>query len=322
MTGTASTMTTTEHDPYATTAWRDWSCDVRVVVDSNDRERSQAAAAAVRLHMDAVSAAVNRFDPDSEISQLNRTPDRLFALSKLAIELLSCAADVAKFTDGAVVPTLGRQLRDAGYVCDIDTIKERLSPASSPSYSANSGHVELDRRLGCARLSRGTELDLGATAKAWTVDTAVAAAAAAAQCAVVVSIGGDLACSLEHDWPVGVAETEGTEPTQVVTLSHGALATSSVMARRWRVVSADDHDPHWANHIIDPGTGRPVDGPWRTCSVWAPTAVRANALSTAALVWGESAVDQLTERGAAALLIGKDGNATTVGDWPERQEAA
>jgi thiamine biosynthesis lipoprotein len=70
------------------------------------------------------------------------------------------------------------------------------------------------------------------------------------------------------------------------------------------------------HHIIDPRTGRPTDGPWRTVSVAAESAVEANACSTAAIVLGDRAPAWLERQGVAARLIDRDGRVTTLGGWP------
>src|SRR5262249_42741486 len=70
---------------------------------------------------------------------------------------------------------------------------------------------------------------------------------------------------------------------QQVRLSRGGLATSSVTCRRWLRGDAALH------HIIDPRTGLPASGPWRTVSIVAASCAEANAASTAAIVAGDEA---------------------------------
>jgi thiamine biosynthesis lipoprotein len=95
-----------------------------------------------------------------------------------------------------------------------------------------------------------------------------------------------------------------------VQLRNGGLATSTTTVRRWRRAGRTMH------HIVDPATGLPADGPWRTVSVAAPTALAANVASTAALVRGTDAPDWLTEHGLAARLIRRDGTVLSTVGWP------
>jgi thiamine biosynthesis lipoprotein len=52
-------------------------------------------------------------------------------------------------------------------------------------------------------------------------------------------------------------------------------------------------------------------------TVAAATCVAANALSTAAIVWGEDALFELPQLGAAGRLVRPDGSVELVGGWPE-----
>jgi thiamine biosynthesis lipoprotein len=74
------------------------------------------------------------------------------------------------------------------------------------------------------------------------------------------------------------------------------------------------------HHIIDPGTGAPVESMWRTVSVAAATCVDANIASTAALVRGSSCVARLAESGLPARLVAQDGRVLRVAGWPAESE--
>ncbi len=89
------------------------------------------------------------------------------------------------------------------------------------------------------------------------------------------------------------------------------MATSTTTVRRWQLGTGPA-----MHHIVDPATGAPADGPWRTASVWADTALAANTASTAAIVLGSRAVGWLIAGGYAARLVDRQGAVTTVGDWP------
>jgi thiamine biosynthesis lipoprotein len=74
------------------------------------------------------------------------------------------------------------------------------------------------------------------------------------------------------------------------------------------------------HHIIDPRSGLPASGPWRTVSVAAGTCAEANAAATAAIVAGEDAPGWLTASGMPARLIGHDGRIARTGSWPEADD--
>jgi thiamine biosynthesis lipoprotein len=177
--------------------------------------------------------------------------------------------------------------------------------------------VRLNRKLALLGVPKDSALDLGAIAKAWTADRAALVLSKRYGCAVLVEIGGDLRAAGEpaKPWVVTVAERAG-DPGVLVTLAHGGLTTSTRTVRRWQTPTGCAH------HVIDPRTGRPADGPYRTASVWAPSAVRANTFSTALVATGEAAVGRLTLAGHPARLVADDGEVTELAGWPAASRAA
>jgi FAD:protein FMN transferase len=107
-----------------------------------------------------------------------------------------------------------------------------------------------------------------------------------------------------------VADRPGSEPVQTVAVSGGGLATSSTTARVWRRGGVATH------HLLDPRTGLTAPSDWKAVTVAATTCLEANALSTAAVVLGAGAPAWLAQRGAAALLQGRDGALVRTGAWP------
>jgi thiamine biosynthesis lipoprotein len=163
------------------------------------------------------------------------------------------------------------------------------------------------------------ELDLGATGKGMAADRAAAAAAEAAGCGVLVSIGGDIAVAgpARRDadgWAIRISEDHAADPDEddgpVVSISSGGLATSSTTVRRWNRGEISVH------HIIDPRSGKPAAPWWRTASVAASSCAEANGASTAAIVLGPAAEAWLTDRCLPARLVHVDGTVRTVSGWP------
>lgn len=295
----------------STLVWQDWSCEVRVVLaDGVDHHRRPADPALVRRVvgglMDDVAAAIDRFRADSELSRLNAAAPALLPLGPLAFALVDTGLRAAFDTDGACDPTVGAAVVRCGYDADIAVVREcrQLAPlvaAPAPGWS----RVLLDHDLRRVGLPAGVRLDLNATAKAWTADEAARRLAARLGTGVLVSIGGDLAVAGGTLWPILVSEEAGGAGQQVA-IDRGGVATSSTVARRWA-----DGSRH---HLVDPATGLPATGPVRTATVWAPDCAQANALSTAAIVWGETAWDRL--QGEAARLVMDDGRVVTTPSWP------
>jgi len=186
-----------------------------------------------------------------------------------------------------------------------------VAGAVAPDAPRPSRRIRLDQLAGLLTVPAGCALDLGATAKAWTADRAASDIAARLGCSVLVEIGGDLAVAgPPRQWQIAVGERAGV-PGQQVSLTSGGMATSTTTVRRW------PHGGRMVHHVIDPATGRSADGPWRTATVAARSAVLANCRSTAAIVLGAAALAWLTEQRADGRLVGVDGTTRTVGRWPE-----
>jgi thiamine biosynthesis lipoprotein len=296
-------------------AWRDWSCTVRVVVGPGERVPdavTEGAVAIVRDLMGDVDRAVSRFRADSEIAVVNEAAPRLLPVGPLTLTLVETALEAARRTDGAVDPTVGSHVAAWGYDADIVAVRSAAPGRRTTDLPrADWRRVVADSGLGLVGVARGLRLDLGATAKAWTADEGARRVAARHRRPVLVEIGGDVAVAGPGDapWQVRVAEV-ADGPGQVVGLTHGGMATSSILARRWRTASGEAH------HVIDPATGAPTDGRIRSATVWAPTCVLANTFSTAALVWGPTAAARLGHAGVAARLVDHAGRVVAVGTWP------
>jgi thiamine biosynthesis lipoprotein len=298
--------------------WTDWSCTVRLSV--TEPAALEPAVRAVRGLMREVDLAASRFRPGSELVRANWLAGVPVPVSRTLTELVGTALDAAAASGGAVDPTIGLDLAAAGYDRDIRLVRDGDTPARAPRVRrrADWREIWLDRERGLLRVPRGLALDLGATAKAWTADRAVAYVAQRFDTAALVEIGGDLAVAGAPDggWRVHVAEREG-QPGQDIGVHAGGVATSTTTVRAWQRGGRRMH------HLIDPRTGEPVRGPWRTVTVADESALAANLASTSAVVLGPAAEPWLTGRGAPARLVHRDGTVVHLGDWPvERLEAA
>jgi thiamine biosynthesis lipoprotein len=285
-------------------AWRALGTGVQLVV-TDSLEEARAAVEQVLAEVDAVAS---RFRADSEISQL--PIGEWTTVSPLLARLLTVARDAAEWTDGLVDPTVGTSLRDLGYDRTYTAIVQG-APVTVVRLPVGWRALEVDG----LRVRAPEGLDLGATAKGVAADLCAEAAGQVAG-AAVVGLGGDLATAGDRCWPVLVRDTSDYDETdddgQVIALT-GALATSGTRARRW------NRGGRLVHHLLDPRTGMPTEGPWRTVSVVAASCALANTASTAAVVAGAAAESWLSGRGFSARLVRDDGTVVTVGDWPEEE---
>lgn len=314
MTATAAAQTTFR---IHRAAWFAIGCDVCLLV--TDAAALQPASELLHREIEVIDRACSRFRVDSEVMQVHLT-GRPVVVSPLLAEAVTTALRAAEVTDGLVDPTVSASLSALGYdrtFSDVSSDGPALPRQASPRSTWREVHLE----PGSNRLTvpRGTQLDLGATAKALLADRAADRIANTLGCGVLVSLGGDIATAgppPRGGWPIRVQERpapveqapQGSWCT--ISLVTGALATSSVQHRRWSRGHRDYH------HIIDPRTGTSAAASWRTVSVTAASCVDANTASTCAVILGREAEPWLRSRGLPARLVAAGGRVQTINGWP------
>jgi thiamine biosynthesis lipoprotein len=306
-------QSTTTASPHSVSFEAFGSLAVVAVADGSSLE---PALTAVREVVADFDLACSRFRPDSELCALGASAGEWAEVSPLLLEAISASLRAAELTDGDVDPTVGQALINLGYDRDFADIGEGRSRRPRLARVPGWRTVQLDPDGGMVRVPRGVTLDLGATAKALAADHAAAAASGAAGCGVLVSLGGDLAIvgtAPPTGWSVRVTEDHRSDlsaPGQSVTLRSGGLATSSTTVRRWRNATGEAH------HLVDPATGGPATGPWRTATVTAASCLDANIASTATMIRGTRAVEWLESLRLPSRLVTSQGTALHLAGWP------
>jgi thiamine biosynthesis lipoprotein len=285
-----------------------------VVQDPADADR---AVALLSDELCRIDETCSRFRSDSELQMVHELAGHTVQVSPQLFSALETAYDVAVKTKGAVDPTVGNAIAALGYDRDIDQIVDTEGPAHALQPVAGYSHIQLCRAERTVRIPRGVRLDLGSSAKALAADLAAARVAGELGAGVLVSLGGDVAvagAAPMEGWAVGIAlesATPADQVDQVVAIRHGGLASSSTSVRRWVAGGRQVH------HIVDPRTGDCVEPFWALVSAVGATCVDANAATTAAMVWGESALDHLPRFGQAMRLVRHDGHVIYLNGWPE-----
>lgn len=261
-----------------------WSINTFV---SPDKTPSQAAAAirAAMAEVARIEMIASEWQSDSELSRLNRRAGagpqpisiELFEILEIAKEVSAAshgAFDVSfhavgslwKFTPGSTPPAK-------------TAILQRLALVDHTK-------IVLDKSNGTVSLTLpGMALGLGAIAKGYAVDRAVAVMRAHDFNNVIVEGGGDVYLSGSKgdiSWHVGIQDP----------LQKGAIGTLNV--RDQAVVTSGNYQRFFEYqgtkyaHILDPSTGYPVpyDRSPRSVSVVARDTARADAYATALAVMG------------------------------------
>jgi thiamine biosynthesis lipoprotein len=290
--------------------WDVWGTYVHLGV--SDAAALDAAYGIARFVLDRVGHACSRFEPDSDLSRVNRAPGRWVRVDPLLVAAVEVAVESASETDGLVDPCLGRTLVSLGYDADLDLVRRRAGTTALTAAPAPTGAWRaIETTPTRIRIPEGCALDLGSTAKAWTSDLIAAWIREDLGVGAVISVGGDVAIAGSgRSWVIGVTEEPDQPPDHLVGLSGGGLATSSVRRRRWTTAGVERH------HLIDPRTGQPTTGPWRTVTATGPSCLAANLATTASIVLGEDAVAWLDAREVDARLVHQDGSVHRTGAWP------
>ena len=304
-------------DP-CTAQWPLWSTTARLVV--TDSQALPRAEALVREFCDQVERACSRFRPDAEIHGLTRAAGRMVPVSALLADLLAAALDAAQSTQGAVDPTLGHVLTELGYDRDLADLADLPADARPRPHHQPAAGV-----LAAGGAAPGPRRDPGRSrarprghGQGVHRGSLCGLVARRLGTGVLVALGGDIATA--GPGPAGgwrlLVQDGPDEPAATIAVESGTgVATSSTLSRRWV------RDGRQMHHVIDPVTALPADPVFRTVTVAAPSCLRANTLSTAAVVRGDSAVEMLRAARVPARLVLADGSLLHLGGWPGAADA-
>jgi thiamine biosynthesis lipoprotein len=186
-------------------------------------------------------------------------------------------------------------LLDARLAAESEVQGDVVAASRQSEWQILRGH----RGSGIVRRPPGLRFDLGGVGKGWIADRALALLASWP--GAVIDADGDLAvlCAPGKHWDVGIDDPRAPD-SQLAVLrlaapSHGlptrwGVATSGTSVHRWNVGGTVRH------HLIDPRTGLPAETDVIQATVIAGSALRAEALSKAAVIAGSVEGFALLER--------------------------
>ncbi len=296
--------TLTRTEPWSVREFRAMGSRCRIVAPTP--ELSTLGAAIV----ERLESSWTRFRPDSELSGVNAHPGHLCLVSDDLHAVLKVAERAHRTSAGRFDVRCLEALERAGY-------RTSWSDAGAPWVEEpTSSHLDLLTADGqfvlfddppAVLVPTEHRLDLGGIGKGFAADLVADELLAAGAERVQVELGGDIRVAgpswTGPNWTVEVEDPR--DPDRVaceVDLDDGAVATSSVLRRRWQAVGADSH------HLIDVGTMRPAQTDLVAVTVAADRAWRAEVAAKCALIAGRcDAADVLASFGVRGLLFGTDG---------------
>ena len=255
-----------------------------------------------RARIAGLESRWSRFLHDSEVSELTRRAGDAVPVSADTRLLVSRAVSAWWLTGGAFDPTVLGDVVRAGY----DRSFEDLQPEGATS-ALRPGCDAIEIGPDTVRLGAGTGFDPGGIGKGLAADLVVAELLAAGADGACVNLGGDVRVAgrppAGEGWAVGVADPWSGEDLACAGLAEGAVATSSVLRRRWGQGGEARH------HLIDPRTGAPSLTPLVQATVVAATGWEAEVLAKAVLLNGDvHPFDILGGTGGEGLAVARDGS--------------
>ena len=274
---------------------------VTVTVMHTDSTEGRALVDGAFAEIERSERVLSRYRGQSPVARLNRDGIIRAAPPEL-VHVLLRAREYARLSGGAfditVAPVLNLYVR---------RFREGLPEPSEAEVARASAlvgwrDVSVDGTT-VAFTRRGMAVTLDGIAKGYVVDRGVAALVDRGADRVIVQAGGDASSGGMSDepWPVAIQDPHNPGGMLGVIELRGSIASSG------DYMQAFTPERH-LNHIIDPRTGRSPEQSSGT-SVLAPTALDADAASTAAFVLGPEAgvvfLDKL--EGIRGIVVSKDG---------------
>lgn len=296
-----------EHEFAGSTMGTTWSLKV-VLPDGAPQEWIEAFRDTARSRLERVSALMSTWDPESELSRLNRSGDTTpQPVSPETFEVLSVGRDVGLRSGGALDVTVAPFVEAWGFGAG-----EPLDPPRRPDQAILAALAELvgpdrfdldEASLSVTRRSAGVAFDVSAVAKGYGVDRVADGMIALGASAFAVEVGGEVRVGGSRPdgsaWRVAVEApvADVRRLHRVIELRDDALATSGDYRNFFEL------DGFRYAHIVDPRTGRPV--PWHGFSVTVihEQAAHADAWATALSVLGPVEGLRLAEEHELAVLF-------------------
>ncbi len=282
----------------------------RVSLYAADETTARAGADAAFARIAEVNGVMSDYDSDSELSRLSQTSGqgRAVPLSPALWTVLAHAQAVAERTEGAFDITVGPLVN----VWRRARRKQELPGAALlAEMRGRVGYkiLRLDpERRTAELLAADMRLDLGAIAKGFACDEALAVLRRRGLPSALVGGGGDMAAGDpppgQPGWRIEVAalDAPGAPPPQTIHLKNGGLATSGDLFQNVKIAGRR------YSHIVDPRTGLGLTD-HSLVTVIARDAMTADALSTAVSVLGPERGLKLVEEtpNTAAHLVRQPG---------------
>jgi FAD:protein FMN transferase len=290
---------------------------VAVHVRGTTAADGDAAADLARWRLLAAHRRLSRFEPESELSRLNRDPRRAVPASSLVRALAAAVARAGEASGGLVDATMLGEIERAGYRESLGEggslpLAEALAAApvrrpGEPNPSARWRQVAVDEEAATVVRPPGVAIDGGGIATGLLAD--LLAEELGGRPAFGIDCCGDVRFGGREGLPrrILVDDPFGGPPLHELTLRDGAAATSGIGRRCWR--RADGRPAH---HLLDPAGGEPAFTGIVQATALAPSALMAEVYAKSALLAGPDHAPEWLPHGG--VLVYDDGVAEVLGE--------
>jgi len=257
----------------------------------------------------------SRFVTSSDISRLNRAEGRSTPVHPDTITLVRYLVDAQRVTNGLFDPTITPSLNKIGYSASRTNSQQVCELPKDTQSHVDLTTTTIDERFGAVTLPHRATLDPGGLGKGLAADLVARELMGRGATGVCLSIGGDIRCAgagpIDGSWLIVVAHpTDPSRTLGTIRLNDGAVATSSVHAKRWFENEVEHH------HVIEPTYGAPLTIDQDSIiqsSVIAAEAVWAEVFATMSLV----GKNELVDHDLACLTVRSNGSTHANARWKE-----
>lgn len=235
-------------------------------------------------------------DETSFIYALNRRGERV--TDEECVSLIRRCAELSALTNGAFDATVYPLVRSWGFTTGQNRVP---SDEEISSLLPLVGYEKIDLSDGVT-LPTGTEIDLGAIAKGYLSDVLISYLKNAGVTSAVLNLGGNVYALGKKQsgslWRVAVSSPDSDGYVGTLEVSDLAVITSGIYERYF------EQDGVRYGHIIDPFTGKPVDGDLLSVTVVGENGATCDALSTALFVMGkDKAISFAKQHDLSVILV-------------------
>lgn len=295
----------------ATHSARALGTDVSITALHVDSKTARSAIEDAFAELELVEQLMSIYRPDSQVSRLNR--DGVFDRPHpYFVEVLRAAREMSRHSGGGFDVTvqplwaLFAETKKSGALPDAEAIQQARQQVNWRSIELSVSQVRLR--------GDGTAITLNGIAQGYASDKASEALRRRGVQHALINTGeiGTLGKSQDGDaWTVGIQHPRREDAyISLAKLAGRCLATSGDYATTFS-------DDYRFNHLFDPHTGRsPTE--LSSVSIAAPTAMQADALSTAVFVLGPEKGTQLIRSisGTDAMIVLKNGRTLVTEGFP------